>query len=126
MKKISLLVILSVAFIWMRVNFRDQVTIDHILGIINVIAALYIAADILWHYYKMKKEKYDKSTIPDETKKIRLRHILLTEYTILVSLLGIGSFYFIIWANTMINDLLSIIVLALSFAKDEIILAINK
>ena len=121
MKKAVIIFLISSLFIFLRVTLRTHQQIDHIVAGINVIALTYIVIDYIINAYKTYIRKLEHTQYPSQTIIERKRNTTIIAVLLSLGCLLTGILYFTLWANSLWNDILSIIALCLSLLSHDII-----
>lgn len=126
-KKFLILLVLFIGAAAIRVALDKNLYINNIVGFINIVSLLYVLFVILDYANECFLDMLNKITYLGENIKDKKRCNFKKKYKIVcgVSMI-IGTVYGLIWANSIVNDIIGFIALFLSLEDDYISESIAK
>lgn len=119
MKKMTVLVLISIVFIYFRIVLNDSAHEVRLVGAINILALVYVVIDILGRAYSARMRKLKATSFPQKTiKQKQIAWIVGMSFVVIASVI-VGTFYFTRYASSKANDILAIIALYLSLVCNE-------
>lgn len=120
MKKTIALCLFAGVFVWLRVVLKDTAIETTYVGVIGMIAFIYVVMEILFQIRMQRLKRIESTRLPTKTKAERVKSINVLIAVIVLIVIGLGVTYVCNWVSSMSNDIISILALLLSLLSDEI------
>lgn len=120
MAKLYIIPILSIIAIWLRFKLDNSAHLVSIIAFINCIAIGYLIINSCQTFCATKIKSIRCSALPQETKKARVQSISAILIIVIILVILLGSLYSIKLASPIINDVLSILALSISFIINDV------